>query len=100
MSSPDPGKYRHERDTLFRAIAEQTTDFISLCDAQGVITYASPAALTLFQCSPEEMRGRHFIEFLAEPSVPAALAAFCRGRDPGEPALNLALASRELSWLA
>jgi PAS domain S-box-containing protein len=60
----------------FRMITEQTSDLIALTDADGVVVYASPASRGLFQCAPEEMCGRRFTEFLAEPAIPKALAAF------------------------
>ncbi len=60
----------------FRMITEQTLDLISITDADGVIVYASPASKALFQLTPEEMCGHRFIEFLAEPGIPEAMAAF------------------------
>jgi len=60
----------------FRTIAEQTTDLISLTDEKGVITYASPAAINLFGCKPEEMVGHFFVDFVDPSEVSRAFASF------------------------
>jgi len=48
----------------FRSIAEQTADLIALTDETGIIKYASPASKHIFGCSPEEMEGNMFVDFL------------------------------------
>jgi PAS domain S-box-containing protein len=65
-----------ESEGKFRTMAEQTADLIALTDTDGVITYASAASVSLFHCTPEEMCGRHFMEFLDESAIPNATAAF------------------------
>jgi PAS domain S-box-containing protein len=60
----------------FRTIAEQTSDLISICDAKGFITYASPACREIFRCEPEEMCGQNFIEFVDPAEVPSVLDIF------------------------
>jgi PAS domain S-box-containing protein len=65
-----------ESEEKFRSITEQTSDLIALTDANGFITYASSVAQLLFQLAPEEMRGRHFTEFVDERVVPEAVALF------------------------
>jgi PAS domain S-box-containing protein len=85
------GDALREGESRFRSIAEQTSDFISFTDADGVITYASPASTSLFHFAPEEMVGRHFTEFLDERSVPEAIAAFRGARERGGTTRNLRL---------
>jgi PAS domain S-box-containing protein len=80
-----------ESEQKFRAIAEQLRDVITLTDAAGVIQYISPACRRLFDTAPEEMVGRHFVEFLDEASVPVALAGFQQAMTAGEKAMNLEL---------
>ena len=65
-----------ESEAKFRSITEQTSDFISITDVRGIITYASSASEKLFQYKPEEMCGRNFIEFVDEPEISRALEVF------------------------
>ncbi len=65
-----------ESENKFRSIAEQIGDVIFITDAQGAITYISPASEKMFGCMPEEMTGRHFAEFLDPSSVQTATEAF------------------------
>jgi PAS domain S-box-containing protein len=65
-----------ESEEKFRSIAEQLPEVIALTDEAGIITYASPASVTLFGMSGGEMAGRHFTGFVDEASVPAAAATF------------------------
>jgi two-component system, cell cycle sensor histidine kinase and response regulator CckA len=69
-------KALRESERKFRAITEQTSDLVALTDQDGMIVYASSAAQKIFLCSPKEMCGRHFREFLHESVVPGALSAF------------------------
>ena len=87
----EAGKAPYQSEDLLREIVEQATDLIALTDAQGVITFASSASRSLFQCAPEEMYGRHFTEFLEESAVPTALAAFRGGRKRGPMVTGLGL---------
>ncbi len=83
-----------ESEEKFRSIAEQTGDLIAITDAEGVITYASSSAHMLFHLGPEEMCGRPFMEFLVEPSVPKALAAFRAAVENSARTVNLELEMR------
>jgi len=65
-----------ESEEKFRTITEQTTDLIALSDINGMITYASPSSMTLFQVPPEEMAGHFFTEFLSESDIPRAMTVF------------------------
>jgi len=65
-----------ESEEKFRSITEKTNDFISITDANGIITYASSASEKLFQFDPEEMCGRNLIEFVDEQEIARALEVF------------------------
>jgi PAS domain S-box-containing protein len=80
-----------ESEGKFRTMAEQTADLIALTDTDGVITYASAASVSLFHCTPEEMCGRHFMEFLDESAIPSATAAFRGAQSRGERTRDLML---------
>ena len=78
-----------ESEERFRNITRQSGDLISISDANGIITYASPASESIFLISPEEMCGKHFAEFLDEPFVSAALTEFRLALSKGETTKNL-----------
>ncbi len=80
-----------ESEEKFHCITDQTSDLIAVTDDKGIITYASFASRSLFRCAPEEMCGRHFMEFLDKQSVPKALAAFQAVYEGGANAKNLEL---------
>ena len=65
-----------ESEDKFRSVVEQSSDLISLTDADGVILYVSPASEKLFGAKPKEMTGHHFTEFLEESSIPTAMTLF------------------------
>lgn len=80
-----------QSEEKFRAITEQTNSLISLTDANGIITYASPSALEIFNYLPEEMVGRHFMEFLYEEDIQKAVNAFREAVDKIRVTKNLIL---------
>jgi PAS domain S-box-containing protein len=80
-----------ESEGKFRSMAEQTADLFALTDTDGVITYASAASVSLFHCTPEEMCGRPFAEFLDESAIPSATAAFRGAQSRGERTRDLML---------
>jgi len=70
----------------FRGLAERSFDLVFMTDAQGVITYVSPATRRILSAAPDEVIGRHFIEFLAESEVPRVSQLFAqrlKGKDVG-----------------
>ncbi len=72
-----------ESEEKFRSIAEQTDDLISITDDNGILEYASPASLSIFQYTPEEMRGHYFTDFLDDKSIEVARAAFAKSLETG-----------------
>lgn len=62
-----------EREAEFRALAEGSRDAILRLDADGIIRYASPAALALFGRAPEVLIGRHVSELAANDDVASVL---------------------------
>lgn len=59
----------------FRMLAEGARDPILLLDARGVVRYASPAALVLFERPPHDLSGRHIADLAADSDVSAILVA-------------------------
>jgi len=75
----------------FRSITEQIDEYISISDKNGFISYASPILQSLFQYEPEQIFGHHFMEFIAEESLPMAIEAFRAGVENHEKAVNIEL---------
>ncbi|MCF8306116.1 MAG: PAS domain S-box protein [Ignavibacteriales bacterium] len=65
-----------ESEEKFRAITEQTSDFISITDGKGFINYASPSSFEIFGILPGEMLGKNFIDFVAEEELERAARCF------------------------
>jgi len=80
-----------ENEEKIRSITEHSRDLISITDANGVVTYASSASMSLFYFTPEEMCGRFFVDFLHESSIPIAMAAFRDAFDRDEWSKDLQL---------
>jgi PAS domain S-box-containing protein len=66
----------HRGEQQLRMIAENSAEVLWQADAQGVVTYASPASERVWGYRPDEAIGRSFREFVAEPALPAAERAF------------------------
>ncbi len=60
----------------FRSITEQTNDLIAIADSDGLITYASPAAASLFLISPKAMIGCSFVGFIDESDMAKGIKGF------------------------
>jgi len=60
----------------FRSITEQLDGVVFICDTEGFFTYVSPLAEKISGCTPQEMVGHRFTEFLAEKDIPKALEVF------------------------
>ncbi len=52
-----------ESEKLYRLLAENSTDLISMHDVRGVYQYVSPACRTLLGYEPKELIGRNVYEF-------------------------------------
>ncbi len=48
----------------YRQLVENATDIISYCDHQGFFVYANPVACRVLGYSEEELRTRHYLEFV------------------------------------
>jgi PAS domain S-box-containing protein len=80
-----------ESEEHFRTMAEELTDVLFTSDAQGLITYISPASSQVFGWPPEEMQGHPFTDFLPETEIPKAMAKFQLTTQTGAPTRSLNL---------
>ena len=58
----------------YRTLVENTRDLIWSVDAAGIITFINRAAEQIYGHQPEEMIGRHFLDFTAEGHTEAGFA--------------------------
>lgn len=90
-----------ERDRLFRILAEQTNDIVSMGDARGVLSYVSPSIRRSLGYAPEEVIGKAFHDFL-HPDDSGQFKAALRDPSPGEPVertLDLRLHHKNGRWV-
>ena len=55
-----------ESEEKYRQLVENAYDIVYATDANGWVTYANPACLRHGQYSPEDIIGRHYLEFVPE----------------------------------
>jgi len=58
-----------ESESKFRLLAENSTDVIAKYTCDGICTYASPSALTLYGYTPQEMEGKSLFALANEADV-------------------------------
>ena len=75
----------------FRGMAEQLVDVLFLTDSEGIVTYVSPSTSRMLGWTPEEIVGRHIIEFLPHEEIPKAMSNLQAMVVSGQPSQNLAL---------
>src|SRR3979490_1174830 len=63
----------------YRGLAAAAGDVIYTLDLQGRFTSVNPAALRVFECEPQEMIGRDFVEILTPESAEIARRHFQQG---------------------
>ncbi len=91
-----------ERERQYRLLAENTRDVIETVDLNGFRRYISPACLTLYGYTQEELLGRRSVE-LAHPEDAAQLsemlAEMAAGRDEGTLLLRAMQKDRTIRWI-
>ena len=67
-----------DSERWFRALIEHSTDLVTVIDADGLISYASPSTLRVLGVTPESRLGRPAVDFLHPDDVASTLAVFER----------------------
>jgi PAS domain S-box-containing protein len=62
----------------FRALIENGTDLVVLLDAQGLMTYVSPAITRIVGYQVAELLGKHYIDFMHPDDMAAAAIEFAK----------------------
>jgi PAS domain S-box-containing protein len=65
-----------QSEQRFRALIENGTDLVVLLDAQGLMTYVSPAVTRTGGYQVGELLGKHYIDFMHTDDAPAAAIEF------------------------
>ncbi|MDQ3810529.1 MAG: PAS domain S-box protein, partial [Chloroflexota bacterium] len=91
---------QRQSDARFRSLVQNVSDIITVLDAEGTMTYQSPAVERVLGYRPEELVGRDAALFVHPDDVPRLRRFFGRSLDrPGrlEP-VQFAMRHRDGSW--
>jgi PAS domain S-box-containing protein len=90
-----------ESEARFRALVDNSTDMISIVNADGVITYQSPSVTPVNGYTPEQMVGQLAWNFVHPDDQPAVVALFAQEiQKPGSSSnIEYRLQRADQSWL-
>ena len=74
-----------QREELFRLLAENSSDCLSICQADGTLVYISPVAQRIFGYKPEELCGSNNFERVYPADMPILMEGI--GKALGEPGI-------------
>jgi PAS domain S-box-containing protein len=86
-----------ESEVKFRNMSEQIREMIYLTDDKGKLYYISPASMTIFGFSPQEMEGNLFMKYLKKTEIPKAIKEFLKTILSGSPVIDLQLKMKHKS---
>ncbi|MDH6128712.1 EAL domain-containing protein [Kitasatospora sp. GP82] len=74
-----------QKEAHFRSLVQGSSDVIMIADANGVLSYVSPATLTVYSRDPEELVGGNLLNLVHPHDVDRVLAGMRRlmGQHPG-----------------
>ena len=77
-------------EAQFRSLIENAADLITVITAEGRVMYASPSSGKILGYAPEELTGRHVVDFIHPDDVPALLTLAAQSQ-AGAPVSTLEL---------
>ena len=83
-----------QSEEKFRTITEQLADMVFLADAQGSITFVSPAAAGMFSCTPQEIIGAMMTDLTADDKSDRLLREYSSIVMAGTPVRSIILTLR------
>ena len=84
-----------ESEEKYRDLVERARDIIYTLDAEGRITFASPAVEEILEYAPHELLGRSFLELVPEEMRDEALAQFDESLRSGQFSSELTLIDKQ-----
>lgn len=88
-----------ERQKMYRLLATNSTDVISLHDIDGKIAYISPSSLRLMGCKADELLGRKPWRSIHAEDLGRARAAFARALEGGTGSVSYRLKVKSGMWV-
>jgi PAS domain S-box-containing protein len=91
-----------ESEERYRDLVEKVGDVIYALNAEGVVTYVSPAIDSLLGFSPDQIVGQPFRQFVLPDDMERATASFQKmasGSAPGPIEYRLVTATGEVRWI-
>lgn len=72
-------------EAKFRALAQNSSDVITVLDADGTVTYASPCSKNILGFTSEELEGTNFFDFVHHDHISTVITSFKASlNNPGE----------------
>lgn len=88
-----------ESQEMYRLLAKNSTDVISLHNVNGRISYISPSSLRLMGCEPGELLGRRPWRTIHPDDVERARKAFARALEGGTGSVSYRLKVKSGVWI-
>ena len=89
----------HERQEMYRLLATNSTDVISLHEIDGRVVYISPASLRLMGCEAGALHGRKPWRSIHPEDLERARAAFARALEGGTGSVSYRLKVKSGVWV-
>ena len=88
------------RAALYASLVEDGSEFVCTFGGDGIVTYANRAATTLLGWTPEQMIGRHVVEFVHPDELERVALAVDQQGDHGAPSgtTSFRLATADGGW--
>ena len=65
-----------KNEAQFRALVQNSSDIITVLDADGTVAYQTPCSINVLGFDAEELEGKHFFDFVHPDDVTTAIAPF------------------------
>jgi diguanylate cyclase (GGDEF)-like protein/PAS domain S-box-containing protein len=87
-----------ENERRFRSLIEHSSDIITLVDAAGAVTYASPSVVRLLGYAPEELAGTRFVDHVHPEDVHVVEGAIRGAVGEGAQSIEFSIRRNDGEW--